>query len=778
MKKSEENLEKKDQNDLKISGLLKNALSDKKEQNSTNIQPTISSIVAQIEKDDSKIEESDHRPSDIVSASPNSTAHQTPSELSKISANNEDSIISKNSSKKSIKSTNDGDGLPEELKGKTFSTESLKAQADTKDGIEEVITNKLEKMEENVDESKEKEASNKSDIKEKSTESIKSDKSKKKRKKKESDKENSKDENDNEKKDSESPKKRKKKRRSSSQSNKSADKDKEKTDEESKDESKKDGESKHHKKKRRKSSSGSHRSENKSKESLVDENSGKKHRKRKHRSSNASTRSEDKSRDTYDNESKDASTKSGDAEQFEEGRKSKLSNASNKSRESIDEKSKNDEKESKSNISNESSKINEKEKKTSDSDSEKKKEKKERRDSSSSSSSSKSSHKEDEKKEDEKHDSDHKEPEPEPEPEPQQEPENPEPEEKTVLPPLPLSSRTEPEYTEDELEKELQRFLKTNRVPPFNMIKQIQQHISRRRVDAIVNCQYEEGEKMNEAQRKLKLALEKQRQQDDAMYEERTIEDRLKEARQELKEAQREKEEALERIEDRQYEKKEELRIEHTKELEKFKEFWQDPSSFHEYNKPSAQLLNLRAQERTHALSGDFTNAKLIKKRADKLEKEETERGQQKATEGMKIQLHAIEARQQKEDEGLDRLTHRLMLQATVRLDANIRPIEMAVKKLERMKEQPSCPKRQVIVSRSALRTAREKDLIATDDSPPVQTPRTMRKLANVRSSARPNTLGLKGVDAGRYIRIPKKTESPRKAREMERERKRKSNDF
>ena len=773
MKKSEENLEKKDQNDLKISGLLKNALSDKKEQNSTNIQPTISSIVAQIEKDDSKIEESDHRPSDIVSASPNSTAHQTPSELSKISANNEDSIISKNSSKKSIKSTNDGDGLPEELKGKTFSTESLKAQADTKDGIEEVITNKLEKMEENVDESKEKEASNKSDIKEKSTESIKSDKSKKKRKKKESDKENSKDENDNEKKDSESPKKRKKKRRSSSQSNKSADKDKEKTDEESKDESKKDGESKHHKKKRRKSSSGSHRSENKSKESLVDENSGKKHRKRKHRSSNASTRSEDKSRDTYDNESKDASTKSGDAEQFEEGRKSKLSNDSNKSRESIDEKSKNDEKESKSNISNESSKINEKEKKTSDSDSEKKKEKKERRDSSSSSSSSKSSH-----KEDEKHDSDHKEPEPEPEPEPQQEPENPEPEEKTVLPPLPLSSRTEPEYTEDELEKELQRFLKTNRVPPFNMIKQIQQHISRRRVDAIVNCQYEEGEKMNEAQRKLKLALEKQRQQDDAMYEERTIEDRLKEARQELKEAQREKEEALERIEDRQYEKKEELRIEHTKELEKFKEFWQDPSSFHEYNKPSAQLLNLRAQERTHALSGDFTNAKLIKKRADKLEKEETERGQQKATEGMKIQLHAIEARQQKEDEGLDRLTHRLMLQATVRLDANIRPIEMAVKKLERMKEQPSCPKRQVIVSRSALRTAREKDLIATDDSPPVQTPRTMRKLANVRSSARPNTLGLKGVDAGRYIRIPKKTESPRKAREMERERKRKSNDF
>ena len=302
------------------------------------------------------------------------------------------------------------------------------------------------------------------------------------------------------------------------------------------------------------------------------------------------------------------------------------------------------------------------------------------------------------------------------------------------------------------------------------MIKPIQQHISRRRVDAIVSCEYEKGEKMNEAQRKLKIALEKQRAQDDILYEERTTEERLNEAKQDLKQAQKEKELALERIEDNQYQKREELRLQHTHELEEFKRYWDDPSSFHEYNKPSVTLLNLRSQEKNFALTGDFENAKIIKKRADLLEKEETRKAQEKATLGMKAQLRLLMSRQQKEVDGLERLTSKQTLAATVRLDENIRPIEMAIKKLERMKKDPPPPKRQVIVSRSALRTAREG--ILTDDSPPVSTPRTMRKLANLRASARPNTLELKGVEAGRFIKMPKKAETPR------REKKTKSNDF
>ena len=78
------------------------------------------------------------------------------------------------------------------------------------------------------------------------------------------------------------------------------------------------------------------------------------------------------------------------------------------------------------------------------------------------------------------------------------------------------------------------------------------------------------------------------------------------------------------------------------------------------------------------------------------------------------------------------------------------------------MKKEGPVQKRMVVVSRSALRTARERDVFV-DDSPPAATPRTIKKLVNVRTSARSHTLELKGVDASKYIKYPKKIESPRK---------------
>ena len=339
-------------------------------------------------------------------------------------------------------------------------------------------------------------------------------------------------------------------------------------------------------------------------------------------------------------------------------------------------------------------------------------------------------------------------------------------EQEQEVPSLSFTGRIVQQYSPEELDRELDRFIKSGELPPYGMLKPIQQHISRRRVEAISNSQYEVGEKMNEAQRKIKIAIEKQRTQEDANYEERTTKDRLEEAKAELKQAQNEKHQALERIQQMHDQKMDELLMRHKVEFDEFEKFWQNPKSFHDYNKPSMTLINLRAKEKNFALTNDFENAKIIKKRADRLEKEETERAQKKAYEGMKAQLKILEMRQQKEVEGLERLTKKQVLAATVKLDANILPIDMAVKKLERMKKEPAVPKRQVVVSKSVLVTARSLGS-SQDDKPPVSTPRTMRRLANIRATAKSNTLELTPIDAAPLIKRVKKNTSPRKEKKQ-----------
>lgn len=309
------------------------------------------------------------------------------------------------------------------------------------------------------------------------------------------------------------------------------------------------------------------------------------------------------------------------------------------------------------------------------------------------------------------------------------------------------TSPPKPQYTHAELDKALDDFIKAQKIPPNDMIKPLIQHIGRRRVDAIANANYDEGERLNSAQTKLKLALEKVNYEYDVNTGVREVESRLDEARRELKETEKEWEENIQAIINEQKNRQKKLMKRQDDELDDFKDYWNDPSSFHEYNKPSITLLNLRQQERQMAILGDFASAKAIKKRADNLEKVETERAQQKAVNGMKAALRGLEARHQRELSGHDRLTQRLLLAAEVKKENALRPLQMAVRKLENMKDSPSKPRRAVTVSRAAIMAPKVKDYDDFDDSPPINTARTMRKLANFRVQPRPNTLGLKGVD-------------------------------
>ena len=358
---------------------------------------------------------------------------------------------------------------------------------------------------------------------------------------------------------------------------------------------------------------------------------------------------------------------------------------------------------------------------------------------------------------------------------PEQREEEPEREEGLIVndqvPTIPKIQVDSPMYSMELLDSVLNRFIRTKgksfpRIP-MEMRKSLFQHIRRRRAEAIEYQNYEDGEKLMYAQDTLRKAITKAMIASESEYAQVAVETRLKEVKEMYQEKKDECDENMKRLNKDMDSKERDIKRQHRKELDEFSTFWMDPSSFHEFNKPSGLLLEMRNKEKNMALLGDFTGAKDMKKRADAQEKLETTRAQARAKLGMQTAYEQLMRKHQRELEAQQRLRQKVIGHAQVYADAELNPMLMAIKKLELMKEQKPVKRWTPRVSRSQL-VRRRSPGPCEDDSPPVSTPRTMRRLVNIRATPRNEVLSLQGVPAKRYIKIQQKRER-KKIREQER---------
>ena len=358
------------------------------------------------------------------------------------------------------------------------------------------------------------------------------------------------------------------------------------------------------------------------------------------------------------------------------------------------------------------------------------------------------------------------------------EPEEPEREEGLIVndqvPVIPQIHVDNPIYSFELMDTVLARFIRTKGKSfpniPVEMRRSLFQHISRRRAECIEAQNYDEGEKLMLAQDMLRKAITKAMIASESEYSQISIATRLREVKEMYQQKKEECDSKMKNLNRDLDDKEKQIKRQHKRELDEFSEFWMDPSSFHEFNKPSGFLLELRTKEKNLALLGDFTAAKDMKKRAEAQEKLETSRAQARAKQGMQVAYDQLVRKHQRELEAHQRLRHKVVGQAQVYADAELNPMIMAIKKLETMKEQKPMKRMSPRVSKSQL-TARRERLTGQsyeDDQPPVSTPRTMKRLVDIRTTPRNEVLSLQGVPAKRYIKIQQQRER-RKLREQER---------
>lgn len=210
------------------------------------------------------------------------------------------------------------------------------------------------------------------------------------------------------------------------------------------------------------------------------------------------------------------------------------------------------------------------------------------------------------------------------------------------------------------------------------------------------------------------------------------------------------------RIEDYKQQRSEfmkDLRRQHEFELGEFAARWKDPQSFAYYAKSSAQLLQLRDIERKKVILQDYEGAEETRRFADTLEKQETKNAQERAIVCMKGQLEQLEKRHQMEIEAAERLTKKRIDHLTKEKNTVVGPLELALRRAEEREGKPD-------LRRKCTTALRDLNYDVETEEANLATPRTFRKIYDMRAPRGVNHLELQGIDITKYLTSAKSSRS------------------
>lgn len=121
----------------------------------------------------------------------------------------------------------------------------------------------------------------------------------------------------------------------------------------------------------------------------------------------------------------------------------------------------------------------------------------------------------------------------------------------------------------------------------------------------------------------------------------------------------------------------------HQAEMRQFEEKWNNEDFLRRFSKPSSSLLQLKAVERSMVIAKMFDEAKVVKSRAEQLEKQETRNQQNRAEQEMKVERTRLLERQKKEKQGLKEKCDNLLNIAKRNMEKEESPYKARISRLE-----------------------------------------------------------------------------------------------
>ncbi|KAK8857938.1 hypothetical protein M9Y10_013037 [Tritrichomonas musculus] len=213
------------------------------------------------------------------------------------------------------------------------------------------------------------------------------------------------------------------------------------------------------------------------------------------------------------------------------------------------------------------------------------------------------------------------------------------------------SHNDDADYTEEELEKQLNRFLKTKKPPPKSACPKIADYAREKTLQLMLHEEYDKAYQIQVATQQLMVNIKDDKLVVTEKQMTENIEGRISDANQQQKDINYKYQDKIEEFEKLKSQSRDKLIIKHQNELDNFFSEWDNEKTLFPFLKQSPKLLQLRHMQKAHAMTMDFVQAKQLKKAADKLQKDETQIAKLNASNAMKSKYNALLKQQQTEFE-------------------------------------------------------------------------------------------------------------------------------
>ena len=204
-------------------------------------------------------------------------------------------------------------------------------------------------------------------------------------------------------------------------------------------------------------------------------------------------------------------------------------------------------------------------------------------------------------------------------------------------------------YTDEQLEDVVNQFKKNKTVPPFLMRNAVLDYLRRQGVQHIIAEEYDAARKIDLLVDELIQAANKDAGGFKNEEETKNLETRFEKAQHRKTSSSQMYEERLAQLQAQEQQKIDKLLEYQEFERKQFEEDCQKPEFLQKFSKPSPQLLQVRKRQKTLALAHEFDQAKAMKSEGERLQREETLKGQERAMERIRALYEQLLTKQQRQ---------------------------------------------------------------------------------------------------------------------------------
>lgn len=243
---------------------------------------------------------------------------------------------------------------------------------------------------------------------------------------------------------------------------------------------------------------------------------------------------------------------------------------------------------------------------------------------------------------------------------------------------------------QSDVERALNAFVNLGIAPPSDLQPGILQLLETRRVQALMDSDYDVAEQQDKIAASLRALGKAEEQRSNKSRSLDMLFQRWQNLQRKQSEINAKWDQKIVTFLDEMEQQELELQAKQDREVDDFLGQWKDPAFVRQFGKPSQQLLLLRDQEKAMAVNRMYGEAREIKSFADKIQREETEAAQMRITAQMATDRDRLSVKHEKELEALRAYKERMLQAMMTEKAKELRPVQTALSQIKAKRQPPS----------------------------------------------------------------------------------------